>query len=85
MMMDAAGTGRVYHLEPNKHMELVQAATEEREFPTTVHLQFQDGFINNMEAKEISQLFSAYGDFFLYKDTITSIFMEFFFIDPAMV
>ena len=24
MMMDAAGTGRVYHLEPSKHIELIQ-------------------------------------------------------------
>lgn len=47
-------------------------------------LQFQDGFINNMEAQEISKLFEEYGDFYLYKDSMKSIYMEFFFVDPQM-
>ncbi len=38
-----------------------------------------------MEAQDISKLFESYGDFFLYKDTLCSIYMEFFFIDPQMV
>lgn len=38
-----------------------------------------------MEAQEISKLFESYGDFFLYKDTLCSIYMEFFFIDPQLV
>jgi len=85
MMMDAAGSGRFYHLEPEQHMNMVQGSTEQREFPTTIHLQFSDGFINNLEALEISKLFDAYGDFFLYKDSLTSIYLEFFFVDPQMV
>ena len=38
-----------------------------------------------MEAMDISKLFEGYGDFFLYKETHSSIYMEFFFIDPQMV
>ena len=82
MMMDASGTGRFYHLEPKKHVEIVQGQNETREFPTTIHIQFEDGFINDMEAMEISKLFDAYGDFFVYKDSQSSIYLEFFFVDP---
>ena len=38
-----------------------------------------------MDAQEISNMFDAYGDFFLFKDTHNSIYLEFFFIDPQMV
>lgn len=85
MMMDAAGTGRFYHLVPEIHIQTVQSVTEMKEFPTTVHLQFEEGFIIEMDALQISKLFRDYGDFFLYKDTRNSIFMEFFFIDPEKV
>ena len=37
-----------------------------------------------MEALEISKLFEDYGDFYLYKDSYKSIYLEFFFIDPSM-
>jgi len=37
-----------------------------------------------MEAQEISKLFEEYGDFYLYKDSMKSIYMEFFFVDPQM-
>lgn len=50
-----------------------------------MHLQFEEGFIDEMEALDISKLFESYGDFFLYKETHSSIYMEFFFIDPQMV
>jgi len=38
-----------------------------------------------MDAQQISKLFEAYGDFFLYKDTHNSIYLEFFFLDPKMI
>ncbi len=38
-----------------------------------------------MEAQEISKLFETYGDFFLFKDTPTSIYMEFFYVDKKVV
>jgi hypothetical protein len=41
--------------------------------------------VNALEAQDISKLFETYGDFFLYKDTPTSIYMEFFFIDKQVV
>lgn len=50
-----------------------------------MHLKFEDGFINAREATEISKLFESYGDFFLHKDTPTSIYLEFFFIDPVTI
>lgn len=38
-----------------------------------------------MEAQQISKMLEGFGDFFIFKDTHNSIFMEFFFIDPAVV
>jgi|Transcript_22974 hypothetical protein len=85
MMMDAQGTGRFYHLEPEQHQALVQQNVEKGEFLTTVHLKFEEGFIDGKEATEISKLFEGYGDFFLHKDTASSAYLEFFFIDPLVV
>ena len=82
MMMDAAGSCRFFHLEPSQHIALVQEGSEPNEFPTTIHVQFQDGFINGLEALQIAKLFSAYGDFFVFKDSLSSIYLEFFFVDP---
>jgi len=58
---------------------------EKEEFPTTVHLKFVDGVINSKEGLEIARMFEKYGDFFLHKDTPTSVYLEFFFIDPLVV
>ena len=30
-------------------------------------------------------MFEKYGDFFLHKDTPTSVYLEFFFVDPLVV
>ena len=38
-----------------------------------------------MEALQIAKLFNAYGDFFVFKDSLTSIYLEFFFVDPTMI
>lgn len=38
-----------------------------------------------MEALDISKLFDSYGDFFVYKDSFTSIYLEFFFVDPQTI
>ena len=40
MMMDAAGPGRFFHLEPEQHIAAVQGASLKSEFPTTIHIQF---------------------------------------------
>ena len=63
---------------------MVTNSVEVEEFPSTIHLQFEEGFISSMEAVEISGLFEEYGDFFLHKDTANSVYMEFFFIDPQV-
>ena len=36
-----------------------------------------------MEALEISKLFEAYGDFFIYKDSLNSVYIEFLHIDSV--
>jgi len=38
-----------------------------------------------MESRELSKLFKEYGDFYLFKDTHSSVYLEFFFVDPLMV
>ena len=85
MMMDAGGSCRFFHLEPSQHIASVQEGSELTEFPTTIHVQFQDGFINALEALQIAKLFNAYGDFFVFKDSLTSIYLEFFFVDATMI
>ena len=85
MMMDAAGTGRFYHFVPEQHVAMVQNQAQSNEFPTTMHLQFEEGYIRDLEAKQVSKMFERFGDFYLQKDTHDSVYMEFFFIDPATV
>ena len=46
MMMDFWGSDRFFHLVKEKHVELVQEAREQNEFPNTIHLKFEDGFID---------------------------------------
>jgi len=85
MMMDAHGTGRFYHLEPEQHATQVIQNVEQTEFKTTVHLKFSEGAINEKEAVDIAKMFESYGDFFVHKDTATSAYLEFYFIDPLVV
>ena len=84
MMMDAQGS-RYFHFESEQHATSVAKSAERSEFPSTVHLKFEDGVINAKEALEIAKMFESYGDFFLHKDTPTSVYLEFFFIDPNAV
>ena len=83
MMMDAFGSGRYYHLNPELHKKEVVGQTEMAEFPTSIFVKFTEGHVEKLEAGEISKMFEQYGDFYLFKDTHNSIFMEFFFIDPS--
>ena len=50
-----------------------------------MHIQFSEGAINTKDALEIARMLESYGDFFLHKDTSTSVYLEFFFIDPEAV
>lgn len=83
--MDAFGTGRFYHLEPDQHATLVTQNVEKDEFKTTVHLKFAEGAINTKEAVEVCKMFESYGDFYMHKDTASSAYLEFFYIDPLVV
>ena len=50
-----------------------------------MHIKFADGAIDAKEASELCKMFESYGDFFLQKDTVSSAFLEFFFIDPLAI
>jgi len=72
-------------LDPAQHAAHLAKCLEKSDFPTTVHVKFMDDVINTKEATEISKMFESYGDFFLHKDTPSSAYLEFFFIDPATI
>jgi hypothetical protein len=55
------------------------------EFPETVYLKFEPGFITDLSAETVASMFIDYGDFYAYKDTEDSCFFEFFFIDGTNV
>lgn len=85
MMMDAFGSQRYYNLVPDQHAIYVQQQVENEEFPTTVHLTFEPGFIQALTAETVASMFSEYGDYYLFKDTLNSVFMEFFYLDKSKV
>jgi hypothetical protein len=85
MMMDAYGSQRYYNLVPELHLESMKQQAENKEFPTTVHLTFEAGFIRALTAETVASMFNEYGDFYLFKDTMDSVFMEFFYLDKAKV
>ena len=85
MMMDAFGSQRYYNLVPEQHAIYVQQQVDNEEFPTTVHLTFEPGFIHALTAETVSSMFSEYGDYYLFKDTLDSVFMEIFFLDKNKV
>lgn len=85
MMMDAFGSSRYYNLVAEQYVEYLKKNPDAKEFPTTVHLTFEPGFIKNLTAETIASMFSEYGDYYLFKDTEDSVFMEFFFLDKAKV
>ena len=55
------------------------------EFPETVYLEFEPGFVSDVSAETIASMFVDYGDFYAYKDKENSCFFEFFFVDPTHV
>ena len=85
MMMDHYGSGRYYHLNPELHLKENVEVNERQEFPTSIYVKFKEGKIEKLEAGEISKMFDDYGDFYLFKDTLNSVFIEFFYIDPKLV
>ena len=85
MMMDAYGSGRYYHFSPEGYQKDLERRLENPDFATTVHLTFAEGFIANLPAGTISSMFEQFGDFYLFKDTPNSVFLEFFYIDKKTV
>ena len=84
-MMDAFGSGRYYHFDPFKYKEDLENRKNDSYFDETVHLTFAENFIENLPAGTISSMFEKYGDFYLFKDTKNSVFLEFFYIDKKSV
>ena len=85
MMMDAFGSSRYYNLVVEQYLDYLKKNPDAKEFPTTVHLTFEPGFIKSLTAETVASMFSEYGDYYLFKDTEDSVFMEFFFLDKAKV
>lgn len=85
MMMDAFGSGRYYCFDPVENEKVFKDNQETPEFPQVVHLKFEPGFITSLAAETIASMFDKYGDFYLFKDSHNSAFLEFFFVDPKAV
>ena len=85
LMMDQFGSGRYYHYDPFKYKEDFENRQNDSYFDATAHLTFADDFIENLPAGTISSMFEKYGDFYLFKDTKNSAFLEFFYIDKKSV
>lgn len=85
MLLDMQGDGRFYHLDPQKHLEVMEKQSKKAEFSKAVHLTFKNSAIASQPADKIASLFSDYGDFFLFKDSENSVFLEFFELNPALV
>jgi len=58
---------------------------ENEEFPSTVHLTFEPGFFHDLTAETVAIMFREYGDYYLFKDTPDSCFMEIFYLDKNKV
>lgn len=85
MSLDQAGPGRFYYFVPDEYAAHCKALLEKPEFTQTVHLTFNDGVINELKVEEISDIFADFGDFYICKDTATSCFIEFFYVDKDIV
>ena len=58
---------------------------QDSDFPSTVHLTFSGNFIQNLPAGTISSMFEKFGDFYLFKDTHNSVYLEFFYVDKTAI
>lgn len=85
MMLDAFGSSRYYNLIAEQHLDYLKKNPDNKEFPTTVHLTFEDDFIKNLTAETVASMFSEYGDYYLFKDTENSVFLEFYFLEKTKV
>jgi len=49
-MMDSFGKGRFYEFIPEKYERQLKLQQEKAEFPKTVHLKFEPGFLGDLTA-----------------------------------
>lgn len=75
-MLDHLGTGRVYNLDPTKHIEALSLNMKKPEFPNVIFIQFKQGSVDKMTSKEISELFAEHADFIMFKNSRSSCFLE---------
>ena len=85
LMMDAFGSGRYYHFDPFKYKMDFDSRQTDGYFAQTCHLTFAENVIENLPAGAISSMFEQYGDFYVYRDTPNSVYLEFFQIDKKAV
>lgn len=86
MMLEAYGSERYYHFNPIQHSNWVtQQKHGSPTFPTTVHISFEEGFLEGLSGEKISELFNDYGDFYLQKDGDNSCYIEFFMLDKVRI
>lgn len=65
MMLDMWQSGRVYHFDPEAYKQYNEGILAKPEFPETIFLEFEPGFIDKLSAEAISNLFSEFGDFYV--------------------
>ena len=85
LMMDHYGSDRYYHFDPFKYKMDFESRQTDGFFSKTCHITFEDKVIENLTAGAISSLFESYGDFYVYRDSMNSIYLEFFLIDKKSV
>lgn len=60
------GSERYYYFDPVQYSNWVTGQKHGAPtFPTTVYLQFEEGFIDELDGEKISEIFNDYGDFYL--------------------
>ena len=85
MMLDQWQQGRVYHFHPLAHQDYQTQIQTKAEFPETVYLEFEAGFLDALNAEAISDLFAEFGDFYVQKVDARSCFLEFFHLDSTVL
>lgn len=85
MSLEAFSSERFYLFNPKQYASWVQQQNENPTFPTTVYLEFEEGFLAGLSGENVAYMFSEYGDFYLQKVNDSACFIEFFQIDAAAV
>lgn len=75
-------TMEFYNLDPTKQGG-EDGSTEEKDYTNIIWVQMEDGI--DETADKLAQRMSEFGDFNVFKDSQTTFFMEFYFLEPDVV